>query len=225
MSQKQEKEQETERADLDQMRLVVEKIASADVGQRVAPINAFYFFVDKCELPQVFVPVLQQEFNDPNDQVSDAAQAVYGYAVKKCPNVKNFVKSAVEKKDPAAIASVDKATVNDPSLSGTLDSGQLPPRVYIQIKDESQTDLAQGIQRELIAKGYVVPGIERVGVRMPSKTQIRYFHKDEREIKGATALAGLLATMQVPDAQPVFISGFEGSPKIRFNHYELWLAG
>ena len=94
------------------------------------------------------------------------------------------------------------------------------PRIYSQVQTEAQEQQLTPILRAMAEKGYLTPKVARVSVG-PRETELRYFRTTEqpkaKEIADELARTGLKAT-------PRYVGGFEQSPEIRLNHFELWLA-
>lgn len=68
------------------------------------------------------------------------------------------------------------ANVNGTSMSN------LPPRVYIQIANESQRRIAKSLQTALIKDNFIVPGIEKVegkAFKLDS-SEVRYFRNNDK---------------------------------------------
>jgi len=188
----------------------------------VAAVNVFYFWIVKCEEPEVFIPTLQQIVSDADPQVSKAASSVYSDALK-CANAIKFVGDHLAQSDPRTVKATETAADNNPSVARAVDLTKLAPRVYIQINDENQRDIAKRIQQELSSQQYIVPGIEKVSAGK-GENQIRFFHDDREEEKQAERVASVILGLGLGvTAQPKFFRSYEHSPNIRPNHYELWL--
>lgn len=97
---------------------------------------------------------------------------------------------------------------------------QLTPRVYIHIADNAQRALAEKAQQAVRDAGQLAPGIENVGAKAPSSTQLRYFLAEEgplaEQIEAELAAAGVTAPA-------ILIRGFENA-NIRPHHFELWFG-
>jgi hypothetical protein len=95
----------------------------------------------------------------------------------------------------------------------------LQPRVYIQIRDQSQHDQATAIATALRAANFLVPGIELVTVG-PSVTELRYLQAGEQDeaqrAVDVLAGAGVQATLR-------FVQ-LKSRGRERQRHYELWFA-
>lgn len=94
--------------------------------------------------------------------------------------------------------------------------------VYVQVASESQRREWQQhseVAREL---GYAVPGIEVVGSRAPSRTEVRYFRDTDEERRLAEQLVASLRERTGTDAVAKYVRGFEG--KTRPRTLELWIA-
>jgi hypothetical protein len=113
---------------------------------------------------------------------------------------------------------------------------RLSPRVYIQIADDGQLDMAKSLQQQLNANELsnipnvrtkiIAPGIQVVGPRKsPSITsELRYFHPTDRERQIGEQLIQMLNDAGIQDVVLKQIGGYEDDPDIRPNHFELWLA-
>jgi len=99
----------------------------------------------------------------------------------------------------------------------------LPPRVYIQIKDDSQRARAKEVVEKLRAGGFIAPGIEGVGEKAPPKTELRYFNQGDAAINDVRNIVEILKGENI-SVKETFVSGQENSNKIRARHYELWFG-
>jgi len=123
----------------------------------------------------------------------------------------------------AAAAIIDINTNTE--LAAPLQSTSLPPRVYIQIPNESRRELAKSIQRKLKQESFIVPGIENVSGKAgsPNQTQVRYYRDEERD--EALKLINIIKTLD-PNLKvsptPQKIAGHERTTRAR--HYELWIG-
>ena len=97
---------------------------------------------------------------------------------------------------------------------------EAPTIIFIQIqKDDSN---AKSLQTLLKNSGYLAPGIENVGEQPAVKrTQLRYFRDGDSEL--ATKICAFLIKNNI-DAEPKLIEGYENSPLIRQNQFELWFT-
>ena len=108
-------------------------------------------------------------------------------------------------------------TVAPPVNPDPAPQAQLPPRVYIQIRDESQRAQAVTAAEALRKEKFVVPGIEVVTVG-PPVTELRYLQDDEED--DARRAVAVLANVDVQATlRLVRLKG-----RSRDRHYELWLA-
>ncbi len=95
---------------------------------------------------------------------------------------------------------------------------QTPARVYIQIAREEQRQRAAEIVHKLQAEGFIVPGIENVGNKSPSTSELRYFQgksvaQDIEEIRAVFRATGIKL-----DAKQLTSSS--AHPR----HYEIWFG-
>ena len=124
---------------------------------------------------------------------------------------------------PNTAGQPNPAPVTRPSMpTATPDpapANQIRPRVYVQIRDESQRDQANRAARALRDAKFIVPGIDVVSLG-PSVTELRYLQDaEEDEAKRAVEVLkgiGIDATLR-------FVQ-LKVRSKARPLHYELWLA-
>lgn len=105
--------------------------------------------------------------------------------------------------------------------------GNFKPRVYIQISDESQREIAKSLQSTLLNEHFLAPGIENVGrkgnIYIPPQTEVRYYR--EEELPDALRLISMLKNQntgllinEVPQKVP-------GSGRgTRPGHFEIWFS-
>lgn len=112
---------------------------------------------------------------------------------------------------------------------------RLSPRVYIQIQDEGQREVARYYQQELsehllidipnVRPKIIAPGIENVGTRRKiTASELRYFHPTELEGQIGEQLIKILKRAGLSNVELKPIGGYESNPDIRPNHFELWLS-
>jgi hypothetical protein len=97
----------------------------------------------------------------------------------------------------------------------------VPARLYIQIESDKQLAQANTVKAEVEKNGYIVPGIEIVGIRAPLQTQLRYYRK--QELDKVNEILTMLNDAHL-NVKPIYVPGGESSPKIRPGHFELWFA-
>lgn len=103
----------------------------------------------------------------------------------------------------------------------TAPGSDLKPRVYIQVRSQTEAARALALGGPLNQAGFTVPKPEVIDTG-PSGTEIRYFRADERQ--GAEKIAQLVQKAGFGNVRVQYVSGFEDSKRIRQNHFELWLA-
>ena len=90
----------------------------------------------------------------------------------------------------------------------------MSPRLYIHIRSEADRPAAKRLAEGLKARGYLVPGIERLVDRGPSSAQLRYFRQtdeaDAREVLSSLHEMGV-------DVELRHVAGYSNA-----NGYELW---
>ncbi|MDP9171141.1 MAG: hypothetical protein M3N54_11030 [Acidobacteriota bacterium] len=98
----------------------------------------------------------------------------------------------------------------------------LPVRLYLQIRTESDRSVAQQVQRLLAGSNLTVPGIELVNTG-PSTSEIRYYHASDQP--EAVELARKLTAAGIPTV-PKDSSAFAKTLNSRVpeKQIELWLA-
>ena len=115
-------------------------------------------------------------------------------------------------------ASITAAANSDPALAN-----RIPPRVYVQIESQQQSNQANAIKAELEKNGYIVPDYETVGsYRAPANYELRYYKRDD-EPKALELVDLLLRVLQLK-VTPKYLEGHENSTRLRPGHYELWMA-
>jgi cell division septum initiation protein DivIVA len=130
----------------------------------------------------------------------------------------NKINSKISIENPQIVRQAIKEVID--SSPNTAD---ILPRIYIQIKDESQRPRARQIANKLEDNKFIVPGIENVGEKASGNTVLKYFHKTDEENADAKKIVDLLRGEKiVADAQ--YTPGFENSNRIRRRHYELWFG-
>ena len=153
------------------------------------------------------------------------------------PELVPLIKPILEKvaeSHPGTQAGEDaKAAVNQ--LAQQTQDTRLSPRVYIQIQDEGQREVARYYQEQLnthllsdipkVRPKIIAPGIEYVGVRKNiTFSELRYFHRTDLERQIGEQLIRILNEAGLTDVQLKPIGGYESNPDIRPNHFELWLS-
>ncbi len=121
----------------------------------------------------------------------------------------------------------EAAAVIDLGKSNNAMSGTLPPRVYIQIPDERQREIAKSLQNILREEKFIAPGIENVvrksNAIVPEKTQVRYYREEEKSeaLRLISILKKFKLNLTIQD-KPEKISG--DGRGTRPGHYEIWLS-
>jgi hypothetical protein len=145
---------------------------------------------------------------------------VFSGLVKIDPKPVDQQLEAGQKAEDFLTASETRKTAGLPSDQPAPAAAELTPRVYVQIPDNAQRDIAAKAQSILRDAGYLAPGIERVGTKAPAVTELRYFLPAEQSL--ADTISGQLKAAGI-DAPSRFVSGFENA-NIRQHHFELWFA-
>jgi uncharacterized protein YoxC len=124
------------------------------------------------------------------------------------------------------IANIDRKIVEqavNEVIQSSPRTADVLPRIYIQIRDESQRPPARRIASRLQANGFIVPGIENVGDKASGSTTVKYFHKNDEEANDAKKIVDILRGEKIM-ADAKYTSGYDGSNKVRPRRYELWLG-
>ena len=105
------------------------------------------------------------------------------------------------------------------SVNASPEAAKILPRIFIHIRAASQRPRASEIAATLRQQGYIVPGVEILVDKGPSKTQVRYFHSSDEE--GAAKIADQLSKLGVSQPQTQLVSNY---PNVRSSQYEIWFA-
>lgn len=158
--------------------------------------------------------------SNPNSKVREAALKVLVEASKSDKSVAQSVVAATE----LSKASTQNLSDGERYQLQQLRVSTLPPRFYIHIGDDSQRAQAQELAALLKRQGFAAPGIEKVGDKGLKFNQLRYFLDPEPGTPTPQQLVDILNTYKFGPWKAIHIPGYENSPKIRPNHYELWFA-
>lgn len=134
-----------------------------------------------------------------------------------------LIKAEVAKGENAALAQQVQRVLSmrpDPKVTEEKYK-QLPPRIYIHISNESQRGKAEQVEDYLEANGYVVPGIEVVGVRL-SSNELRYFRRDPEEKEIVSKAFNLISTLGVTGLNLRYLDLGDTAQAMKPKHYELW---
>lgn len=98
---------------------------------------------------------------------------------------------------------------------------ELRPRIYMHVRSNAERMAAKAVERLLEKNNWIVPGIERVGVKAPKVSLLKYFKKAD-ETMAKQILSSL--TKANYNISLKYISGYEDSKAIRPMHFEIWFA-
>ncbi|RZL37856.1 MAG: hypothetical protein EOP35_07410 [Rubrivivax sp.] len=123
--------------------------------------------------------------------------------------------------NPTAASATPAAMPPTLAVARQLNDAELPPRVYLQIGDEADRDVAKRLRSAFASANVLAPGIELVDARhTPDRSDLRYC-ADKLD---ASALARVSAVLQ---QSRVTVANRPLPPaacrSVRFNHMELWL--
>jgi hypothetical protein len=130
----------------------------------------------------------------------------------------NEVTETLVKESPAQAERVKEAF--ETTIGSATDSERIPPRVYIQIGDEGQRKKAREAGRQLQKKGYLIPGIENVGSKIPDVSQLRYYRNDSFGPADSKEIVSTLADLGIH----LDTKGTLGGGSHRPRHYEIWFG-
>lgn len=103
---------------------------------------------------------------------------------------------------------------------------EIAPRVYIQIANENQRNIAKALQADLISNDFLVPGIENVAklhAGIPSKTEVRYYRDEEKD--EAINIIKVLQRLHIGDPINEIPQKITGNGRgTRPRHYEVWFT-
>ncbi|HVE58905.1 MAG TPA: hypothetical protein VNB22_18875 [Pyrinomonadaceae bacterium] len=124
------------------------------------------------------------------------------------------------------------APLRDQTLAAIENSQMKPPRntldrktiIFIHYQKPDQEPNASKVKNLLVKKGYIIPGMEYVGIVSSIKqTQLRFF-RDGDETR-ADEICRYLKDIGIGDVLPRRVKGYENSPLVRSNQFELWFTG
>lgn len=149
---------------------------------------------------------------------------LYGKTVDADPEIaKQTAVKIIEANPRTAQATIDVLEAN-PRTARIL------PRVYIQIKDESQRPKARETADKLKAGGFIAPGIENVAEKSPAKTELRYFNQGDATSGDVRNIVSILNGENIKVEEKFIktdeqvVRGNGTANKIRARHYELWFG-
>ncbi|MEX6687981.1 hypothetical protein QTN47_10775 [Danxiaibacter flavus] len=132
-------------------------------------------------------------------------------------------KNAVsQQKIDAAAAVIDIKDNSAPDKK--VVASTLPPRVYIQIANDSQMDLAKVLQATLRKENFIAPGVENVGRKgadIPNAIEVRYFRAEE--MAEAQRIISIIKSMNMGlrvNESPQLATDNDARPR----HYEVWFS-
>jgi hypothetical protein len=201
LSHQEERLDEEQRQDFDKVGQLLDRLTSQNKDQRAIAMIVLQRYAKDCNLAPSIVPAVIFELGGQDQSSKNIGRETLVIAARKCP--------VFSREITGALAS---------SKETREDLQAFVPRIYIQIRDENQRPSAVQIEKALEAKGFVVPGIEKVS-NGPNQSEVRFFRKDE------DALArSVLSALPISGATAKYVGGYEYSQGIRPLHTELWLA-
>lgn len=188
----------------------VSKLASQNPKERLFVVKVLNNYAKVKTLPREIPPVLI--YIAQNDQDREVAQEAAQAA-------KSFIEanreSTVKSKPGAKTVPKDELDGIETNLKN------IPTIIYIHVlyKSQAQYDAAQQIVNKLRDQNYSVPEIRWVD-NAPTKTQLRYFHRDdEKDVKNN--VIPNLDKLGLKAVTSEYMPGYEKSIPIK-KQYELW---
>jgi septal ring factor EnvC (AmiA/AmiB activator) len=133
-----------------------------------------------------------------------------------------FAQAAYQKIAKALPAGVAQTAIQETAAADSQ-AASIPPLIYIQIAREDQRRKANEVQNALRAKGYIVPGVEYVGAKSPTHSQLRYFVRtDEGPVLDRTM--ELLRSMGVDTNGQYIVMAAQSPRALRPHQFELWFG-
>jgi hypothetical protein len=127
--------------------------------------------------------------------------------------------------DTEVSADVIEHAISEAAKLSPTEQNIVLPRVYIHIASEDQRKAAKVLQSQLIAKNYIVPGIENVSgkAKIPAKLQVRYFDPQAKE--SADSILQLIKNGGI-DGELDFEkpNGADATSSDIKTHFEVWAA-
>lgn len=119
------------------------------------------------------------------------------------------------------------SSVNGADIQAAVDSqssANILPRVYVEIVNQADRDYAERVKNRLTTAGVLVLGIEYVpkAAATQNKTDVRYYRQTEEAEAGK--IVEVLKAAGQTSAYAFIPRGQENNPKVRPNHFEVWLA-
>jgi hypothetical protein len=120
---------------------------------------------------------------------------------------------------PEQAAEVEKTI--DEKLAEISETGQIPPRVYIQIGCEEKRKIAGDVARQLQTRGFLTLGIQNTHAPGPSDSVLRYYQTNEVTQTDIRNLLEFLQGIGVRSVLKVIgVTSYTGHRR----HYEIWLG-
>lgn len=119
------------------------------------------------------------------------------------------------------ILQTTKNFLNSSAAPQILPEAEQSKRIFIQIRDVSQSEAAKKIQEVLKKNQFIVPDIQ-ILPSGPKATEVRYFRNNQAE--QARKIADLLLTQKISNVTTKYIAGFEKSKSIPTGQFEIWFA-
>jgi hypothetical protein len=154
--------------------------------------------------------------------VNDWAQARRAEAQKAKADAQTAVNQARAAETELVASKRPDAGVVPPPPGGGPTVPSTKPTVYIQVRSQAEAErVRQGLARVLEKAEFIVPRPEVLSTG-PSANEVRFFRDSERQ--KAEQLVQVLAQAGVGKTRAVYVTGYEGSGRIRPQHLELWLV-
>lgn len=201
------------------LRLLDDLTSNPDAQARLAAVNKLVVLDQNGKLPRelgkVIVAVTSSESNE---AVSRAAS--YFYTALKAESEINPASSDLT--EPILKTAEDKNTV----LTNTQQPTNLPPRVYIQIASNDQSERADKIAAALRNIGFTVPDYQVVSKSAPKTNQLRYYKSFDASDASSNIsyLNQALQKIEEVDGTNWSSLQLDRSSSVRPGHFEIWFA-
>ncbi|HJQ27029.1 MAG TPA: hypothetical protein VKA60_24285 [Blastocatellia bacterium] len=151
--------------------------------------------------------------------------------IRDLENVRAAKQAEIDKLDEQKKLFEQEAERSTRSLKKVIESSpqtsQLPPRVYLQINDESQREKANQVAELLQKQGFIVPGVENVSRKSitTTKTDVRFYTDNPEGAGDLSKIKAALKQVEItPLERPLGNTGANASTKVRPRHYEVWFG-
>ena len=141
-------------------------------------------------------------------------------ALKAVEAAKENASDMAKIRDLIVAANSEYQTARQQSDTSICPAGR---RVYAHVSGAAEANWLERPLQALKGAGFIVPDTEIVAAqKLPSRTELRYFRRNEES--GALAALAVLSQAGLDGVVARYVPGYEDSQRIRLCHYELWMA-